>query len=288
MAAKIKMVTAMTIFGTIGIIVSNISLTSTVIALSRAVIGTAFLMMVMLVTRQKPAWAIIRRKWRLLLISGIAIGVNWIFLFEAYRYTTVAVATLCYYMAPVFVTILSPLVLKERLTWLKGICTVAAVFGVVLVSGTAMGQGIDIRGIFFGLAAAALYCSVVLMNKFMPEIPPMETTVCQLGAAAIVLLPYTLVTQNLMQVSISYGTWGSVFIVGILNTGIAYYLYFTSLKDVPGQTAAIFSYIDPMVAVFLSAWILHEAIILPQLCGMVLILGSTCCNELFEGRSYSK
>ena len=116
MAAKIKMVTAMTIFGTIGIIVSNISLTSTMIALSRAVIGTAFLMMVMLVTRQKPAWAIIRRKWRLLLISGIAIGVNWIFLFEAYRYTTVAVATLCYYMAPVFVTILSPLVLKERLT----------------------------------------------------------------------------------------------------------------------------------------------------------------------------
>jgi len=91
-----------------------------------------------------------------------------------------------------------------------------------------------------------------------------------------------------MQVSISYGTWGSVFIVGILNTGIAYYLYFTSLKDVPGQTAAIFSYIDPMVAVFLSACILHEAIMLPQLCGMVLILGSTCCNELFEGRSYSK
>lgn len=284
MVAKIKMITAMTIFGTIGIIVSSIPLTSTTIALSRAIIGTTFLAVVMLVTRQKPAWAIIRRKWPLLLISGIAIGINWIFLFEAYRYTTVAVATLCYYMAPVFVTILSPLVLKERLTWLKGICTVTAVFGAVMVSGTAMGQGINIRGIFFGLAAAELYCSVVLMNKFMTEIPPMETTVCQLGAAAIVLVPYTLLTQNLTQVSISYGTWGLILIVGILNTGIAYYLYFTSLKDVPGQTAAVFSYIDPMVAVFLSVCILHETITLPKLCGMVLILGSTCCNELFTAR----
>ena len=274
---KLKMIVSMVIFGTIGIFVQYTPLSSTVIACVRSVIGALFLAAVILVTGKKPNIQAIKKNWILLLLSGGALGFNWICLFEAYRYTTVAVATLCYYMAPVFVIILSPIVLKERLTALKILCTAAAVAGIILISG---GGGGSAKGIALGLAAAMMYCAILLMNKKMEGIDALEKTLCQLSVSAVVMVVYTLITQDLSEIVPNTVTIVMALVLGIVHTGIAYILFFGSVGKLPAQTSAVLSYIDPVTAIVLSALFLKQPMSAVQIGGAVLILGSMFANEL--------
>ena len=274
---KLKMIVSMVIFGTIGIFVQYTPLSSTVIACVRSVIGALFLAAVILVTGKKLNIQAIKKNWILLLLSGGALGFNWICLFEAYRYTTVAVATLCYYMAPVFVIILSPIVLKERLTALKILCTAAAVAGIILISG---GGGGNAKGIALGLAAAMMYCAILLMNKKMEGIDALEKTLCQLSVSAVVMVVYTLITQDLSEIVPNTVTIVMALVLGIVHTGIAYILFFGSVGKLPAQTSAVLSYIDPVTAIVLSALFLKQPMSAVQIGGAVLILGSMFANEL--------
>jgi RarD protein len=272
----------MVIFGTIGIFRKYIDLPSSGLAVARGLIGAAFLLLVVLITGKKLDKAAIKSNLWLLLVSGAFIGINWMLLFESYRYTTVATATLCYYLAPVFVVLLSPLVLKERLSLIKGICAAVAVLGMVFVSGVFEG-GLDLSrlpGILFGVGAAAFYAAVILLNKKMKPIPAMDCTVIQLAAAALVLVPYTLLVEDYAAVALSPLGIGLLVAVGVVHTGIAYALYFGSVHKLPAQTVAIFSYIDPVVAILLSALFLQEPMTVWGWVGAVLILGSTLVSEL--------
>lgn len=283
--ARVQMFTAMFIFGTIGIFVRHIPLASSMLACARGFIGTAFLLLVMALGRKKVSRDEVRKNWKVLLFSGAGIGANWILLFEAYRYTTVATATLCYYLAPIFIIVASPFVLKERLTLRKTLCVAAALAGMVLVSGVVQGglPGADeVRGILFGLSAAVLYAAVVLANRFLHDISAYTKTVAQLFIAAAVTVPYILLTEDLSAVSLTAGQGLLVALLGIVHTGIAYTLYFSSLGNLKMQTAAIFSYIDPVVAVILSALLLREPMGLWGVVGAVLILGSALVSELPE------
>lgn len=278
----LKLSAAMLIFGSVGIFVRYISLPSGAVAAARGVIGTLFLAVLAVVRRQKLSSAI-RQKLPFLCISGVCIGVNWILLFEAYRYTTVAVATLCYYMAPVPVIAASPIVLGERLTFGKSLCALAAVLGMVFVSGVlsdGLSGGSDMKGIAFGLSAAAVYAAVVLMNKRAGDIPAFDMTVVQLGSAAVALVPYTLLTEDISLEMLSVSAIILLITVGIIHTGFAYALYFSAIKELKAQTAAIFSYIDPLVAVLLSALLLKEPLGIEIIIGGVLIICSAVISEL--------
>lgn len=278
--ARINLILSMTIFGTIGIFRNYIPLPSSVIAMIRGFIGMLFLLAVILCKRQKINFNAVKKNLLLLLFSGAFIGVNWILLFEAYRYTTVATATLCYYMAPVFVIIASPIVLKEKLTLKKLLCTFTAILGMVIISGIFSGGVGSITGIFFGLGAAVLYATVILLNKFIKDISDRERTLFQLGTAAITVLPYVLLTEDMHTLNTAPSTIILMIIVGIIHTGIAYSLYFGSIEKISAQTAAIFSYIDPVVALILSAVILKESFTWMHLLGSVLILGATIIIEI--------
>ena len=195
--AKLKLISAMVTFGTIGIFVKYIPLPSSIIALGRGFIATLFLLLVMKLTKNPISKEALKRNKWLLLISGGLIGFNWILLFEAYNYTTVAVATLCYYLAPIFVIIASPFVLGEKLTAKKGLCVVAALIGMVLVSGVIQsGSAADfsLTGVACGVGAGALYATIILFNKKLKDISSYDTTVMQLAVATIVLIPYCLLT----------------------------------------------------------------------------------------------
>ena len=286
----------MFIFGTIGIFRKYISLPSSFIALERGAVGAFFLLWVTVFQRRKLSGEekkkaqllsgkTIRKNLFLLVFSGVSMGFNWILLFEAYNYTSVSTATLCYYMAPVFIIIASPFVLKEKLTKRKVFCVIAALAGMALVSGLfsrgnrdAAGSG-SVRGILYGLAAALLYCSVVLTNKRMGEIDAYDKTIVQLLSSSAVLLPYVLLTEDCGSLVISPLSWVLLAVVGIVHTGMAYSLYFGALKTVDAQTAAIFSYIDPVVALILSAAILHETMGPPEIAGAVLIIGAALLSE---------
>ena len=276
---------SMAIFGTIGLFVRAIPLPSSEVAMGRAILATVAIGLYLLITGQKIRFEGMRRELILLVLSGIAMGFNWILLFEAYKYTTVSVATLSYYAAPVIITFVSATLFREKLTKRGILCFVMSTLGILLitVSGGGMsGNGTDHIGIMFGLGAAVLYATVVLLNKFIKNVGGIQRTFLQFVAAAVTLLPYVLLTGGMHLADLDSRGWIFLLIVGLLHTGVAYCMYFSSLQYVPGQEAAVLSYIDPLVAVILSVTVLHEGMSLLQVVGGAMILGFTLLNELPE------
>ncbi|MDD6276663.1 MAG: EamA family transporter [Clostridia bacterium] len=282
--AKLEMITAMLIFGTLGIVVSAMELPSAVVAMFRAVIGSIFLVLFMIIKKIRPDKSAIKSNLIKLLLGGTALGFNWIFLFESYRYTGVAVGTLCYYMAPIFVIMLSPLILKEKLTSANILCSAVSVIGAVLISGVGTDSGANLRGVLYGLSAAMIYCFIVLINKKISGISSFEITFIQLLISAIVMIIYNLATQNLSELKLKTNTLALIIVIGIIHTGLAYLLYFSSIQKISAQSTAIFSYIDPITAILLSAVVLNEKMSLIQIIGTFLILGSALSNEFFNKR----
>lgn len=282
MNGKLKILISMAIFGTVGIFVRFIPMASAAIAFCRGVLGCIFLLILMAVTGKKISRSDIQRNFWILVISGAAIGINWILLFEAYRYTTVAIATICYYLAPAFVTLGSPLV-GETLNAKKLGCIGIAMVGMVFVSGVLQGnQNGSLLGIVLGVGAAVFYASVILLNKKLSPIGAYDKTLCQLGAASIVVAPYILLSSGIGFAEMSALGWVMLIVVGIVHTGIAYALYFGGIRDVNAQTAAILSYLDPVLSIILSALILRERLDVFSILGAVLILGSALYCELPE------
>ena len=281
--ARGELILAVLLFGTIGLFRRGIALPSSVVALGRGFIGTLFLLLYALLRGRRLDGAAIRRKLPWLILSGGLIGFNWILLFESYRYTTVATATLCYYMAPVIVILASPWLLKERLTLRRGLCAGAAVLGMIPVSGVLTeGRSGNLRGVLFGLGAAALYASVVLVNQRLREMDALEKTVVQLGAAALILLPYVLATEEAAALRWDGRSLLLLAILGIVHTGWAYALYFGSMGALPAQTVALCSYMDPVTAVLLSALVLREPLGAAGAVGAALVLGAALVSELPE------
>lgn len=292
-SAKVQLILAMVIFGTIGIFRKYLPLPSGMIAMLRGMIGMGFLWVFTSLKKQPISFPAVKKNLWKLALSGALIGFNWILLFEAYQYTTVATATLCYYMAPVFVLLLSPVLLKERLTAKKAVCILAACGGMVLVSGVLdagenSAQGM--KGIFLGLGAAVLYASVILINQKIRDISAYDKTMVQLGMAALVLAPYVMGAElaSLSRVQVTPLLIAMMLIVGIVHTGIAYAMYFGTMGHLKAQTVALFSYIDPIVAVVLSALLLKENVEPLGWIGAILILGATFISELPENEIKKK
>lgn len=275
------LIVSMTIFGTLGPFVRNISVSSGELALYRAILAALLITGFLLITKQKIPFASIKKEVPLLLASGVAMGINWILLFEAYKYTTVSVATLSYYFAPVIVTVICPILFKEKLTSKQIICFIMSTIGLVLITGIGDVNGSNnIIGILFGLGAAVFYASVVLLNKFIKNVEGIHRTFLQFIAAIIVLVPYVLMTSGVTLGGLDGVGWINLLIVGFIHTGVTYCIYFSSLKELPGQQVAILSYIDPLVAVLISVTLLSESMTLWQVVGGTLILGFTLWNEI--------
>ena len=281
--AKRDLIFSVSVFGTIGIFVRWIGLPSSVIALVRGAVGAAFLLLLARFRHAPIDRAALRRRWQLLLLSAAMMSFNWITLFEAYRYTTVATATLCYYMAPIFVTLISPVLLRERLTARKLLCVFLALAGMVFVSGVPQ-SGLpgpsEAKGILLALCSAALYAGVILINKYLAGVPAYDRTLLQLACAAAVMIPYILLTEDLSAMSVTPLGAVLLLIVAVFHTGWCYALYFGSMTVLSAQTVALFSYIDPIVAILLSALLLREPLGWSGILGAALVLGSTLDSEL--------
>ncbi|MBE6662772.1 MAG: EamA/RhaT family transporter [Ruminococcaceae bacterium] len=277
---RLMLIASMAVFGTIGLFVRRIGVPSGELALYRAILAVLLLGGVLLVGRQRIHFAELKKELLLLFVSGAAMGINWILLFEAYKYTTVSVATLSYYFAPVIVTAVCPILFKERLGGKQILCFGMSTLGLVLIVGANGGAGSNLVGILFGLSAAVFYATVVILNKFIRNVTGLQRTFLQFLSAVVVLLPYVLMTGGFTLTSLDGVRWGYLLVVGLLHTGVTYCLYFSSLKELPGQESAILSYIDPLVAVLVSVALLGEPMTLWQVVGGSLILGFTLWNEI--------
>ena len=279
---RLSLAVSMAIFGTLAPFVRNIDVSSGELALYRAILAAFLIGCFFLVTGQKLPFRGLGRDLPLLLFSGMAMGINWILLFEAYKYTTVAISTLSYYFAPVIVTAVCPFLFKEKLTKKQLLCFVMSTLGLSLVIGIQdLGSGgNNALGVAFGLGAAFFYATVILLNKFIKDIAGIQRTFLQFLAAIVILLPYVLFTDGITLGNVNGTGWICLMIVGLVHTGITYCLYFSSLKELPGQEAAILSYIDPLVAVVIGVLVLGEPLSWHQFLGSALILGFTLWNEL--------
>ena len=275
----IKLALSMLIFGTIGVFLRFINAERGFIAAMRGIVGALFLLVALLIMRKRLSAAAIRKNLPLLLLSGVAIGVNWILLFESYSYTTIAVSTLCYYMAPVFVILASPFVLGAKVGIQKYLSVSVSFIGMIMVSGASFGEGSNLVGILLALGAAILYASVTLMNKKISDISAYDMTIVQIGVAGLTMLPYTFVVESNDFASLDYTDLILIATVCILHTGIAYLLFFSSVKELPATTVAIFGYIDPIVAVALSL-LLKEKMTLTMGVGATLIILALIGSEI--------
>lgn len=275
------MAVSMAVFGTIGFFVRNISVSSGELALYRAVLAALLIGAYLLVTKQKIPFREIGKEVKLLLLSGAVMGVNWILFFQAFRYTTVSLATLSYYFAPVVVTVASTVLFREKLTGMQILCFIMSTLGLVLITGTVgLSGGRDMIGVLFGIGAAFLYATVILLNKFIKNVDGIHRTLLQFFAAIAVLAPYVALSGGSTLGTLDGKGWISLLVIGLIHTGVFYCVYFSSMKELPGQKTAILSYIDPLMAVIVSVAILGEPLTWIQAIGGLMILGFTLLNEL--------
>ena len=279
--ARLAMIVSASVFGTLGPFVRRIEVASAELALYRAVLAAVFLLLFFLVRRKRLRLREIRKSLWLLLLSGAAMGFNSMLLFESYKYTSISLATLSYYIAPVIVTALCPLLFHEKMTRTQVLCFLMSTLGVALIigSGGLQGGGSDLRGIVCALGAAVFYAAVILLNKYIHGVTGLERTFVQPLAAVVVLAPYVGLTSGFHPEVLSATGWVNLLIVGFVHTGVTYCIYFSAIRTLPGQESSLLSYLDPIVSVLISVLLLGEPLAPIQIAGMVLFLGFAIANE---------
>ena len=286
--AKLQLLFTMMLFGTIGTLSRFINMPSSIICFARAFLGAILIFTVISLRKQSLDREAIKRNIGWLTLSSVLMCANWICQFEAFKYTTIATSTLCYYMQPIFYILAGAVVLKERLSPKKVICVLVAFGGMIFVSGV-LETGLhlsELKGVIFGVTGGFFYAMVVLINKYMKDISPVNTTIVQMALVSVIMLPYSAATGALSEVTSAGGVTLTgiicLIVLGFLHTGIAYIIYFDAVNKLPTQTVGIISYIDPVEAILLSAFFLHEPLTVFTIIGAVMILGATAFSELTD------
>ena len=280
--ARLQLIFTMLLFGTLGTLSRFIDMPSSVIALGRAFFSVLTIILILAFRRQKLDWDDIKRNIGWLTLSSVFMCCNWVCQFEAFKYTTIAVSTLCYYMQPVFYILAAAIVIKEKLSPRKLVCVAVAFCGMIFVSGVLQtGFHIsELKGVLFGIAGGFFYAMVVLINKYMKDISPVNTTIMQMALVSLIMLPYSAATGGLAAARVTTVGIICLIVLGALHTGIAYIIYFDAVNKLSAQTVGILSYIDPVEAVLLSAFFLKEPLTIWTIIGAVMILGATAVSEL--------
>jgi len=281
---KIYFILSMAIFGAVGVFAKYIDLASSEIALFMSLIGSIFLLLVCIGTKHKISWQSMKKNAFALFIASIALSGNWIFLFQSYKETSIANAALSYYFAPVLVIMLSPIVLKEKLSFKKALCAGIALFGLFLIMNNggmeAEAAEHNLLGIFYGLIAAVFYAILTLVNKFIRNMNGLENTLIQLILSSAMLLPYVFITERSKFFQTDGDSVILMLVLGILHGGVGFYLFFSGMGGLKGQSIAVLSYFDPLTSLFISALVIGEKMTLLQIAGAALLLGSTFISEI--------
>ena len=263
-------IVSLLIFGSNGVFASHIDMTSAEIVCMRTLIGSLALILVLLISRTKLDWAVMKREAFKLIAAGICLGVNWALLFEAYKLMSVSIATLTYYLAPIIVLILSPLLLREKQSARAYIGMGAAVVGLVLAVGLG-DASVTATGLIVGLGSAVFYAGLIIFNKKIDGVTGLPLTTIEMVIAACVMLPYVLLTGG--HVGFPPDMEGTLYLIFLclVNTGLACWLYFSSMNRLPARAVALFGYVDPVSALIFSAVFLGDRMGVLQIVGAVLV-----------------
>lgn len=279
--ARLEYILSGILYGTIGLFLHYVNLPSEVVVLFRGFIGSLFIVLYLKFRRVSLDFSGIKSNLLYLILSGAGLGLNWVFLFSAYRCSSVALGTLCNYMGPIIVIALSPILYKEKLTLKKLLCVLMALVGIVLVSGILdPNTKVNTMGIVWGLLSAVCFVALVIFNKKLKNISSYDKAVSQLLVSAMTVLPYALIVNWGSKAGFDTKSVIICIILGVVHTGVAYIFYFRALGKLSVQTFSILGYIEPVVAVILSATVLKEPITPVGIVGAVLIIGAAVLSEL--------
>lgn len=281
----LKYIISLIIFGSVGIFVKNINLSSTHIVFFRTAIASLVFMTIFMFTSKKIDIKAIKENFIFLIFSGFCVGFDSVCLFEAYKYTKVSIATLLYYTAPIFVIILAPIFLKEKITFLKFFSITIAIIGMFFMSGLNIYSIKTNYGLFLSLLGAIFYAFQVIFNKKIKKIDTLNSTFIQILVAAIVMFIYIFIINKNTIIIPDTKSIILVTILGVIHTGFAYYLYFENISKLPTSSVVILSYIDPLSSVFFAYLFLNENLTKNQIIGAILILLSTLVLEIFNKKS---
>lgn len=270
--AFIKYILALLLFGSNGIVANRIGLPSYDIVFLRTLMGSAFLAGLFLANKGKFSFFKRKREAAFIAVSGAAMGMSWMFLYEAYAQIGVGLSSLLYYCGPVIVMALSPLLFRERLSRTKLLGFAAVMAGVCFVNGRVMGGGQSLWGILCGAMSAVMYAFMVICNKKAEHIVGLENPLLQLVFSFLTVAVFVLAKKGL-SMDVAAVDWLWILLLGLVNTGLGCYFYFSSIGDLPVQTVAICGYLEPLSAVLLSVLILKETMLPVQVLGAVLIIG---------------
>ena len=279
-SATLRYLFALFLYGTIGFFLHFVKYSSEFVVLGRGVLGSLFIFLVLSLRKEKIDIDAIKKNLKTLLISGFALGFNWVFLFAGYRYG-IAISSLCNYMAPIIVVVISILVYKQKISKPQILFIIMAFVGMLLLIGVIGGdlKG-DIRCVIYGLLAALGFVILVLCNKRLSDIKPLEKTLVQLLASAVIVLPYVILNDGFPK-EFDLTSTLIVLVLGILHTGVAYICYFSSIDVLPAQSIAILGYLEPVLNFVIGALVFHEELGVSSIIGAVLILIASIGNEIF-------
>lgn len=285
--AYIKYILGLLLFGSNGVISAMIALNSYEIVLTRTVLGSAFLILLMLISRQKLQIFRYKKEIPYMLLSGVALATNWIFLFEGYAQVGVSITILLCYCGPILVMLVSPFFFNEKITAPKIIGFCAVMLGMVFINGQSLQTGKSLWGIFCGIMAAITYVFMVISNKKATHITGLENSTIQLFISFIAVAVFVVCKQG-FTLNIQSSDWIPILVLGILNTGVGIYLYFSPISKLPVQSVAICGYLEPLSAVVFSVLLLHEAMLPLYIIGGILIVGGALFGELFQFKEKEK
>ncbi len=288
LAQKIKFVSSVVLFGTLTVILYYLNMPPVITVFFRGSLGFLTVMVVMFAMGKRPDFKAIKSNLLWLIVSGAALGINWVFLFSAYNYVGVAVATLINYMAPMFAIFLSAFIYKERLSLAKLLCIIVTFIGVVFASGI-FGKKVDFFnpiGILIAGIATLSFVVIIFCNKKFKDISFYDKTTFQLGTSAIVVLPFALNVFGDLDRAFDLKTIVLIAIVGIVQTGIAYCFYFDGIGKLPIQTSSILGYIEPALAVILSMTVLKQPTSVIGILGAILVIGGAIASEIVGRKQF--
>ncbi len=261
------------LFGSNGIVASRIEMSSYGIVFYRTLLGSLLLIEVFLFSGGRFRFASMNRTHLYLVVgSGIAMGTSWIFLYEAYQRIGVGLASLLYYTGPVFVVLMSPVLFCEKLTPVKLLCFAAVLLGMLLTNLRQLQAGEDIAGLLYALGSAVMYAFMVILNKKAESITGMKNATIQLSVSFLTVAVFVCFRGGIAMPT-DGSQWLWLILLGLINTGVGCYLYFSSIGQLSVQTVSVLGYIEPLSALLLSVALLHEPFSLMQCIGAVLILG---------------
>ena len=279
---RLKYIIAVVLYGTIGMFLRYVSFPSEIVAMCRGLIGSLFIFLYIKVTHQKIDMEVIKRNRKWLILGGICLGLNWVFLFAAYVKTTVAIASLCNYMAPVIVILVAPLVLHERLDKRKLLCVLMAFVGIVLVSNVWEESIGSITGIIMGLLGALCFVGVIICNRKLNKISPLDKSLIQLAISVVVIFPFVLIKNMGRPLEIDLKSILITIMVGIINTGLAYVFYFSGMSTLPVHEISILGYLEPVISVLCSVLFLHESMTIIGWVGAIIDIIALVLSEIID------